>query len=242
MSKHISPEHSGRIYIMAMAGYTPQEIANNFPEYHADQIRNHLNRKYEDVKGKIKKDVSRGNTKTKHLLQELFPNAKIETEFPIGQKLRLDCYIGEPYNLGFEYDGVQHAKAVDHFGGDDTYVTGRINDQVKEDLCKGRGISLIRIAHDENLTAELLQSKIDEAGYGTGLVQDEFKTAKEKQKEKQSRLSTHAKRVAKNNYEKAKQRVKNSPRYQAQKEQARARRKENYQRSKAWAASRKGNS
>lgn len=242
MSKHISPEHSGRIRILALAGWTPQEIANEFPDYHADQIRNHLNRKYDDVKGKIKKDTSRGNSKIKFLLQEIYPNAKVEMEFPIGKKLRLDAYIGEPYNLGFEYDGVQHSKAVDHFGGDETYIKGRLNDEMKEDLCKGRGISLVRISHLDNLDEELLRKKIDEAGFGSGIIQDDFKTSKEKQKEKQERLSTHAKRIAKVNYEKNKQKIKGSSYHQAQKERAKAIRKENYQRSKSWAASRNNKS
>lgn len=239
-TKHITPEDSQRMAIMAAAGWTPQEIANRFPDYHADQIRNHLNKKYApELKGKIKKDVSRGNTKMYALLKEIYPMHKVELEFPIGKKLRLDCYIGDPINIGFEFDGIQHNKSIDHFGGDETYIKGIENDSIKEDLCKGRGISLVRINHDEILTKELLQAKIDAAGYGTGLIKEQFRTAKEKQKESKDRLRTHAKRIAKVNNEKAKQSLKNSPRYQAQKEQARAKRKENYQRSKAWAASRK---
>ena len=62
MTVRIKPEHSGRIKILALAGWTPQEISNQYPEYHPDQIRNHLNNKYkEEVKGKVQKDSSRGN-------------------------------------------------------------------------------------------------------------------------------------------------------------------------------------
>lgn len=238
-TKHITLEDSQRMAIMAAAGWTPQEIANKFPDYHADQIRNHINKKNPELKGKIKKDVSRGNTKMYSLLKEMFPKYKVELEFPIGKKLRLDCYIGDPINIGFEYDGIQHSKSIDHFGGDDNYIRGIENDSVKEELCSGRGVSLVRISHDESLTVELLQAKIDQVGYGTGLIKEQFRTAKEKQKESKERLSTHAKRIAKSNYEKSKQKLKSSPRYQAQKEQARANRKAAYQRSKAWAASRK---
>ena len=240
MTVRIKPEDSSRIKILALAGWTPQEMSNEFPDYHPDQIRNHLNNKYGDeVKGKIKKDTSRGNVKMKAMLQELFPRAKIETEYAIGQKLRLDCYMGEPYNLGFEFDGIQHSQTVDHFGGDDNYIKNRQNDSLKEEICKGRGISLIRIGYRENLTSDLLDFKIIESGYGTGIIDKRFKTNKEKQREKQERVGGHAKRIAKMNYEKAKQIKKSSPRHQAQKEQARANRKANYQRGKAWAASRK---
>lgn len=239
MTTRIKPEHSSRIKILGLAGWTPQEISNEYPDYHPDQIRNHLNTKYKDeIKGKIQKDVSRGNTKLKHLLKEMFPNAKVETEYAIGKKLRLDCYIGEPYNLGFEYDGIQHFKSVDHFGGDDQHIKNIQNDFSKEDICKGRGISLIRIAYNENLNTALLEEKIQDAGYGTGIIKEEFKTNKEKKKERDAVVRQQAKSSAKLNYEKNKQKIKNSSYHQAQKERARSARKEQYQKRKAWHAAR----
>lgn len=239
MTTRIKPEHSSRIKILGLAGWTPQEISNEYPDYHPDQIRNHLNTKYKDeVKGKLQKDVSRGNTKLKHLLKEMFPNAKVETEFAIGKKLRLDCYIAEPYNLGFEYDGIQHFKSVDHFGGSDQHIKNIENDFTKEDLCKGRGISLIRISYQEDLTIDLLNDKIRDAGYGTGIIKDEFKTNREKKKERDAAIRQQAKSSAKLNYEKNKQKIKNSSYHQAQKERARSVRKEQYQKRKAWHSAR----
>jgi hypothetical protein len=239
---NIKPEHGARLSIMAMAGYTPQEMANKYPDYNPTQIRNYLNRKFPELKGKIKKDTSRGNSKMKSLLDEIFTHDKVELEFPIGKSLRLDCYVGQPYNLGFEYDGVQHSQSVDHFGGDEAYIKGIQNDQTKEELCKGRGINLVRFSHDEELTKELIQERIESVGYGTGHVKDGFETNKEKKKEKDDRLKKRAKEVRKQQYQKNKQRLKNSDGYKRQKERAKQHRKDAYQKQKAWKANRNNKS
>jgi len=224
----ISDEDSGRIKILALAGWTPQEIAIKYSQkgYNPDQIRNHINRKHKDAKPKLKKDTSRGNILLKSLLNDLYPQAKVQAEFPIGKGLRLDCYIGAPYNLGFEYDGIQHSKSVDHFGGTDSYIKGSANDILKEELCKNRGINLIRIDYTEELTEDLLKEKIKESGYGSGNVKPGYETRQEKLDEKKARLNEHAKKHR-------------QKRYQANKEKAKEYRKQQYQKRKQWAAARK---
>lgn len=236
MTIRITKEDSIRIKIMALAKYTPQEIALKYPQYNVDQIRNHINNKYGD-EVKIVKDNSRGNVKLLSFLKEIFPNTKIETEYSIGQSLRLDCYVGHPYNLGFEYDGVQHSKSVDHFGGDDQYIKNRENDQLKENICKGRGINLVRISHTEAFTKDVLLFKIDAIGYGTGILRDEFKTNKEKKKERDAKTAIKAREYRRERNEKNKSRV--SGNKEAQKLKAREIRRAQYQKSKAWAAARR---
>ena len=228
----ITEEDSGRIKILALAGWTPQEIAIKYSEkgYSPDQIRNHINRKHTEVKGKLKKDVSRGNVLLKALLDDIYPQAKVHTEFPVGKGLRLDCYIGAPYNLGFEYDGIQHSQSVAHFGGSEAHSRGTGNDILKEDLCRNRGINLIRIDYTEELTMDLLRERIAEVGHGTGNVKPGYETKQEKQEEKKARLNEHAKKHRQN-------------KYQANKEKAKEYRREQYQRRKEWArANRKNNS
>jgi hypothetical protein len=236
---NITPIHGSKLYILALVGYTPQEMANKYPDYNPTQIRNYLNRKYPELKGKITKDTSRGNSKMKSLLDEIFNHDKVEVEFPIGKSLRLDCYVGQPYNLGFEFDGIQHNRSIDHFGGDEAYIKGVQNDQLKDELCKGRGINLIRFNHDEELTVELIKERIEQTGYGTGHVKEGFETKQEKKKEKDDRLKKRAKDKRKQQYEKNKQRMKSSEQYQRNKEYQRARRKEQYQKAKAWKANRR---
>ena len=163
-------------------------------------------------------------------------------EFPIGKSLRLDCYVGAPFNLGFEYDGIQHSKSVDHFGGDDALVKGMLNDQLKEELCQGRGINLVRINHDEELTKELLESKIESVGNGSGHIKEGFHTNKEKAKEKNDRLQKRAKEKRREQYKKNKEKFKNSDRHKQQKERAKQARKDAYQRQKNWKANRNNKS
>ena len=227
----ITEEDSGRIKILALAGWTPQEIAIKYKDkgYNPDQIRNHINRKHKDAKPKLKKDVSRGNVLLKALLDELYPQAKVQTEFPIGKGLRLDCYIGAPHNLGFEYDGVQHSHSVDHFGGDEAHSRGVSNDLLKEELCSNRGVNLIRIDYTEELTLDLLRERIGQAGHGSGNVKPGYETTKERLDEKKARLNEHAKRHR-------------QKRYQAQKDRAKEYRRQQYQKRKEWAANRKNNS
>jgi hypothetical protein len=236
---NIKTEHGSRFYILAKAGYTPQDIVNKYPEYHADQVRNYLKRKYPDLKGELKKDTSRGNSKLIYVLKEMFPNTKVHSEYPIGQKLRLDSYIDHPYFLGFEFDGVQHFKSVDHFGGDDQHIKNIQNDFKKDEICKGRGISLIRLNSLDDLTIESLDKLIQEHGYGTGLIEEKYRTNTEKKEEYDEKRKEKSKKYAKENYKKTRQKYKQSEGYKASKEKAKQIRKQQYQKQKAWAANRK---
>lgn len=238
----ITKEDSYEIKIYALAGWTPQEIAIKYKDkdYSATQIRNHINRKYgKELNGKFKKDTSRGNIILKNLLDEIFPQAKVEVEYPIGKGLRLDCYIGGDYNLGFEYDGIQHKKSINHFGGDEAYIRGVQNDQLKEELCDGRGISLIRINHNESLSLESLTEKIENTTWGTGHIKDGFYTPKEKHRFKKEKVNKNAKEKRKENYKKQKESYKKSEAYKKQKEKARKIQRENYRKQKEWASNRK---
>src|SRR5690606_2691783 len=119
----------------------------------------------------------------------------------------------------------------DHFGGDETYIKNIQNDQLKEELCNGRGINLIRISHTEELTIELLEQKNKEIGSGSGHIKEGFHTNKEKKEDKQARLNQHAK-------EKRKQ-YQSTKAYKGMRESQREWRKSQYQKSKAWKANRK---
>ena len=61
-------------------------------------------------------------------------------------KLRFDFYL--PYdNLCIEYDGIQHYKPIDFFGGDDEFQKTKMRDEIKNIFCKVNGIKLIRIPY-----------------------------------------------------------------------------------------------
>lgn len=70
------------------------------------------------------------------------------------RKLPFDFYIPE-LNICIEYDGEQHFKAVDHFGGEEGLKIRQFHDQIKTNYCKHNNIPLIRIKYDENIEEKL---------------------------------------------------------------------------------------
>lgn len=70
------------------------------------------------------------------------------------RSLPFDFYIPE-LNICIEYDGEQHFKAVDHFGGEEGLKTRQLHDQIKTDYCKNNNISLLRIKYNENIEEKL---------------------------------------------------------------------------------------
>lgn len=59
-------------------------------------------------------------------------------------KLRFDFYI-PGLNLCIEYDGEQHFKPIDKFGGDTALESSKYRDKIKDEYCVNNNIHLIRI-------------------------------------------------------------------------------------------------
>ena len=59
--------------------------------------------------------------------------------------LKFDFYI-PLLNLCIEFDGLQHFKPIEYFGGINTYEKIKINDNIKNDYCKNNNIKLLRIS------------------------------------------------------------------------------------------------
>lgn len=70
------------------------------------------------------------------------------------RKLPFDFYIPE-LNICIEYDGEQHFKTIDHFGGEEGLKVRQHHDQIKTDYCKNNNISLLRIKYDENIEEKI---------------------------------------------------------------------------------------
>lgn len=64
--------------------------------------------------------------------------------------LRFDFYLPD-YNICIEYNGEQHYKPIERFGGTNGFKEQQIRDNIKRQYCKDNGIKLIEIAYDENL-------------------------------------------------------------------------------------------
>ena len=116
--------------------------------------------RYHNWQDNIKRTISSGNDKMISLLKKIFKGYTLKQEYGIGERLRLDAYIKQ-LNLGFEYDGIQHFKHVPRFHKTKReFLQAQERDRRKTQLCVEKGIALIRIRYDEELSEELLREKI----------------------------------------------------------------------------------
>ena len=75
-------------------------------------------------------------------------------------KLPFDFYI-PTHNLCIEYDGEQHYKSVNHFGGQEKFQTRKKIDAIKTKFCQDNNIKLLRIPFwDANKLHQILQENI----------------------------------------------------------------------------------
>lgn len=75
-------------------------------------------------------------------------------------KQHLDIYFTKE-NIGIEYQGIQHYKAVDYFGGEDGFVKTQERDERKRQLCAENSCILICVNEDYNFKDVV--SQIDKA-------------------------------------------------------------------------------
>ena len=71
---------------------------------------------------------------------------QFKRQFTITGKHKYDFYLTE-LNILIEYDGIQHFKAVKHWGGLDKLKITQENDKIKNNLAKLHSIPLIRIPY-----------------------------------------------------------------------------------------------
>ena len=62
------------------------------------------------------------------------------------KKLRFDFYLPD-YNTLIEYDGEQHFKPIEYFGGEKHFYILKQNDEIKNKYCKTHKINLVRIPY-----------------------------------------------------------------------------------------------
>lgn len=70
------------------------------------------------------------------------------------QPLPFDFYIPST-NACIEYDGIQHFKPIEYFGGVDALKYIQRNDDIKTKYCLSRNIDLLRIRYDQDVNSEL---------------------------------------------------------------------------------------
>ena len=48
-----------------------------------------------------------------------------------------------------EYDGLQHFKPIEFFGGEKTFLLTKEHDRIKNEYCEDNGIRMIRLTKDD---------------------------------------------------------------------------------------------
>jgi hypothetical protein len=74
--------------------------------------------------------------------------------------LKFDFYLPE-YNMAIEYDGEQHFRPVEVFGGQSEFEFNQLKDKIKNEFCRTSGIPLLRVKYDDDVD-ELLSFSISE--------------------------------------------------------------------------------
>jgi len=80
--------------------------------------------------------------------QHIFENCKNERYLPF------DFFLPE-LNICIEYDGLQHFKPIEYFGGEKTLEIIKSHDKIKTEFCANNNITLIRIKYNENILNKL---------------------------------------------------------------------------------------
>lgn len=88
------------------------------------------------------------NHNIEYVFQKTFADCKDQKSLPF------DFYI-PTYNTCIEYDGEQHFRAVDLWGGDESFERLQLHDSIKTKYCKNNNIYLLRISYKQNINEEL---------------------------------------------------------------------------------------
>ena len=96
---------------------------------------------------------SRGETKVMNVLISFGVGFIQEYKFDgckLKMKLPFDFYLPD-YNTCVEFDGDQHYRPYERFGGEAAFEKQKIRDNIKNEYCKNNNIRLIRIRRGDNI-------------------------------------------------------------------------------------------
>lgn len=116
------------------------------------RVSNHLS-----GQGCIRCKSSVGENKVAEWLTD--KRIRVVHQFKIeGYRYRYDFYLPD-LNILIEYDGEQHYRPIDYFGGQVGFQRNQTNDQIKNELAKAYGYSLIRIPFNQLANLEIFLSR-----------------------------------------------------------------------------------
>lgn len=97
----------------------------------------------------------------KYTAQKRFPECKHKNPLPF------DFYVhNKKSKLLIEFDGIQHFKPIEYFGGEDVLRDTQFRDKIKNDFAKEKDIPLFRIPYTEQDNIEsILTNKLKELNF-----------------------------------------------------------------------------
>lgn len=109
----------------------------------------------------IEKEIIKSKWKNEQalflLVKKIYPNAIFQYRPNWLSPQSLDIYIPE-LNVGIEYQGIQHYKEVDFFGGKKAFEHRVILDQKKREICKNMKVKLIEWDYNMDITNKNLKN------------------------------------------------------------------------------------
>ena len=96
---------------------------------------------------------SKGGKRIRIILNKnniIYETQKTFKECTYKKKLKFDFYLPN-YNICIEYDGEQHYKSFEYFGGIEALKIRQKRDKIKNEYCKENTINLIRIKYNDNI-------------------------------------------------------------------------------------------
>ena len=98
-----------------------------------------------------------------NIVRVIYPDYRIKTHYRPQwlDGLELDIYI-EELNLGIEYQGKQHYQAVEYWGGEKQLQKQKEHDIRKKRICREKGVTLLTINYDEQLTECYIRKRLKE--------------------------------------------------------------------------------
>jgi len=102
-------------------------------------------------------NTSKGEQKIKEYLDSkyiMFIHQKKFDDCIYKNKLPFDFYLLDS-NICIEYDGEQHFKAVESWGGEKEFELRKIKDNIKTKYCLDNGIKLVRIKYSDDIVNRL---------------------------------------------------------------------------------------
>lgn len=102
-----------------------------------------------------------GETILYKIVCSIFPNEEVIRHFRPNwlEGLELDIYLPQR-KLGLEYQGIQHFKPVDHWGGQEKLLVQQEHDMRKKKLCESLNVKLICVDYDEPLNQDYIAQKV----------------------------------------------------------------------------------